>query len=282
MSGDWRSLSRAELDWAYDQRQHAPNMQTVLQALAAAGAQVQARQTTWQRLAYGPHAVEHLDWYRCGVPEAPVLLFIHGGAWRSGQARDYAFFVDWALAAGVDVVIPDFHAVTEVDGDLHVLYRQLQTAWRCVGDHLGPRPRPVHLAGHSSGAHLAACLGVDPLVAHRLHSLTLCSGLYELEPVSLSARSQYVRFTDDTLAALSPLRHLTHLHAPVTVLCGSHESPEFIRQAQALHSALQARRHDTRWVWGEGLNHFEILASLQSPQGVLAQSLQAHWHTAAA
>lgn len=276
MNRDWRSLSRDELDWAYDQRQHAPNMQAVLQALAAAGAQVQARQTDWQRLAYGTHAIEQLDWYRCGEPHAPVLFFIHGGAWRSGQARDYAFFVDWVLAAGVDVVIPDFHAVTDVDGDLRVLYDEVQRALQWVIDAGGPS-RALHVAGHSSGAHLAACLGVDADLAHRLQSLTLCSGVYELEPVSRSARSQYVRFTDDTVADLSPMRHLSQLRAPVTVLCGSKESPEFIRQSQELHLALQQRGHDTRWVEGADLNHFEILETLHRPAGLLAQSLQARW-----
>ena len=276
MTRDWRSLSRDELDWAYDQRQHAPNMQAVLQRLAAAGAQTQSHQTDWQRLAYGTHAIEQLDWYRCGEPHAPVLFFIHGGAWRSGQARDYAFFVDWVLAAGVDVVIPDFHAVTDVDGDLRVLYDEVQRALQWVIDAAGPS-RALHVAGHSSGAHLAACLGVDADLAHRLQSLTLCSGVYELEPVSRSARSQYVRFTDDTVADLSPMRHLSQLRAPVTVVCGSKESPEFIRQSQELHLALQQRGHDTRWVEGADLNHFEILETLHRPAGLLAHSLQARW-----
>jgi hypothetical protein len=118
MTPDWRQLTPAQLDAAYDQRLHAPNMAAVLAELAEVSAQVQARLPQHQRLAYGPQAVEALDWYACGRPQAPVLFFIHGGAWRNGQAKEYAFFVEWVLQAGVDVVVPDFAAVTEVEGEL--------------------------------------------------------------------------------------------------------------------------------------------------------------------
>lgn len=50
---------------------------------------------------------------------------------------------------------------------------------------------------------------------------TCSSGMYELYPVRLSHRSSYVRFTDDMVAALSPIRHLDRLHAPVIIAHGT-------------------------------------------------------------
>jgi arylformamidase len=41
--------------------------------------------------------------------------------------------------------------------------------------------------------------------------------MYDLMPMRLSARSRYVAFDDTTAAALSPLRHLDRLHAPLVV-----------------------------------------------------------------
>ena len=129
MTQDWRTLTREQLDWAYDQRQHAANMQAVLTELAQAGEATQARlKQRHQRIAYGADPVTRMDVYANGSPDAPVLFFIHGGAWKSGQARDYAFFVEWVLQAGLDVVIPDFSAVQDVGGDLTVLQRQLSQA----------------------------------------------------------------------------------------------------------------------------------------------------------
>lgn len=271
---DWRSLSQAELDAAYDQKLHAPNMAAVMQQLAQASQQAQDRLPQRQRLAYGSDPVQALDCYPCGQPKAPVFFFIHGGAWRSGQACEYAFFVEWMLARGLDVVVPDFSAVTEVGGDLGVLYRQLAQAWRFVASRAAA---PVHLCGHSSGAHLAACLATDAALAGQVASLALCSGLYELEPVSLSSRSSYVAFTPESVEKLSPLRHIEHLQAEVTLLCGTLESPEFMRQSQALHGALQAAGRSSRLLWGEGLNHFEILQTLERPDGLFAQGVQDAW-----
>ena len=277
MTPDWRGLTPAQLDAAYDQRLHAPNMAAVLTELAEVSAQAQTRLPQRQRLAYGPQAVEALDWYACGQPQAPVLFFIHGGAWRNGQAKDYAFFVEWVLQAGVDVVVPDFAAVTEVEGDLGELYRQVSQAFRWLAGATASDARPLHVCGHSSGAHLAACLAADAELASRVASLTLCSGLYELEPVSLSSRSSYVRFSPETVHALSPLRHLQHLQAPVSLLCGTQESPEFARQTQAFSQALQAAGKPAVLSLGQGLNHFEILQTLATPEGLFAQCLQQAW-----
>jgi acetyl esterase/lipase len=95
MTQGWRALTREQLDWAYDQRHHAPNMQEVMARLTAAGHQAQAGFKQRQRIAYGTESIEMLDWYSCQKEGAPVLFFVHGGAWRSGEAKDFAF---WAAS----------------------------------------------------------------------------------------------------------------------------------------------------------------------------------------
>ncbi|HXJ02461.1 MAG TPA: hypothetical protein VNH44_14655, partial [Micropepsaceae bacterium] len=80
-----------ELDAAYDQSAYAP-----------LGAQIQARRTTNseevrrrlgnpQRVSYGPTEVEKLDIFRTNRPNAPVFIFVHGGAWLGGEAKEYHF-----------------------------------------------------------------------------------------------------------------------------------------------------------------------------------------------
>jgi arylformamidase len=102
--------------------------------------------------------------------------------------------------------------------------------------------------------------------------------MYDLEPVSLSSRNQYVKFTPAVIENLSPIRHAHQFRIPVNLLVGSMESPEFMRQAQAFHAQLGEHQATTRLTVGEGLNHFEILETLQTPtqgatQGLFAQSL---------
>ena len=274
MTHDWRALTRQELDLAYDQRHHAANMQTILARLAQAGQEAHQRLPS-RRLSYGASAIEMLDWYACGQAHAPLIFFIHGGAWKSGTARDYAFIVEWMLQAGWDVVIADFAAVTDADGDLQVLYRQLSQALNRVMQDTASHTQPIHLCGHSSGAHLAACLATQHPQQHLVRSLTACSGIYELEPVSLSSRSQYVKFTPESIQSLSPIRYAQSIQVPTRIVCGLKESPEFIRQARAFHDALRQHSGLSALTLSDNLNHFEILETLATAQGTLAQELMA-------
>ena len=285
-ASDWRDLTPHQLDWAYDQTQHAPNMAEVLTRCTersdAARAQVQAQGAQMHRMAYGPTAVEALDWYTSATPNAPLVFFIHGGAWRRGQAQDHAMGVAWLLQCGAQLVVPDFAAVTEVNGRLLTLAEQLQRALAFTAQHasaMGANPDRIYVVGHSSGAHLAACLAThhwaqEGLSKTPIRALLCCSGLYELEPVSLSARSQYVAFTPQTLQDLSPARHMDTFTLPVVLLCGEQESPEFKRQAREFAQALSGRGADLTLVWGAGLNHFEMLETFSQADGVMSQALQ--------
>ena len=284
----WRDLDQAALDRAYDQAQHAPNMQQVLKRYELASERTRGRLGAPSRHRYGPTEAEALDCFRPRSHSAsqgllPALLFVHGGAWRGGLARNYAFIADPFVAHSCAVLIPDFAPVTELDGDLGRMTDQIRRAIAWVlanAEALGIDPARIHLFGHSSGGHLsAAALHTNwasefSLRTHSpVASLTVCSGIYELQPVRLSARSNYVRLSEDQVNALSPIRHVAALTTPLTVAWGSLESPEFQRQANDYAAAAEAAgRAVTRCVV-EGCNHFEILETLASPYGVLGQML---------
>src|SRR5512145_2170759 len=82
---------QSELDAAYDQARYAPNAQQVQARYAANSNAARTRIGEPQRLAYGPTPVETLDLYPARAAGAPVFVFVHGGAWRAGTARNYAF-----------------------------------------------------------------------------------------------------------------------------------------------------------------------------------------------
>jgi arylformamidase len=97
------------------------------------------------------------------------------------------------------------------------------------------------------------------------------SGMYDLTPVRLSARSRYVRFDDATVAALSPIRHLDRLQAPVIVAYGTCETPEFQRQNREFAAAVEAAGKKVRLLVGEHYNHFELPETLGNPYGLLGR-----------
>jgi len=101
----------------------------------------------------------------------------------------------------------------------------------------------------------------------------LCiSGMYELAPVRLSKRSAYVAFDDATVEALSPLRHLDRLRAPVVVAYGTCETPEFRRQNREFAAAVAAAGKSVRLLVGEHYNHFELPETLANSYGLLGRA----------
>src|ERR1700757_1875365 len=227
---------QAALDAAYDQAAYALNREQLIQRRIRDSELARRRIGEPERVAYGAAEIERLDIYRTRCEPAPVFVFIHGGAWRSGHSQDFAGPAEMFLAAGAHYVVPDFALVQDVGGSLLVLADQVRRAVAWVYQNIarfGGDPNRLYLAGQSSGGHLAAvALTTDwprdfGLPADIVKGGVCISGMYELTPVRLSARSNYVEFDDATVAALSPIRHLERLYAPLTVAYGTWETPEF-------------------------------------------------------
>jgi arylformamidase len=84
----WLELDQAELDVAYDQSAWAANRDQLVRRYAAQSEAVRQRLGAPLRYAYGPTPIESLDVYVTRRINAPINVFIHGGAWRAGLARN--------------------------------------------------------------------------------------------------------------------------------------------------------------------------------------------------
>jgi arylformamidase len=272
---------QAALDAAYNQAAYAANREQQIARRASDSAAARARIGAPERVAYGDAPIEQLDIYRAPTDRAPVVIFVHGGAWRGGLARDCAAAAEMLLAAGAHYVVPDFSWVQDVGGSLMVMADQVRRAiawvYRNAAGFGGDRSR-LYLAGQSSGAHLAAvALTTDwqrtfDLPADVFKGGLCISGIYDLAPVRLSARSSYVKFDDETVAALSPIRHLDQLRAPLVVAYGTCETPEFQRQNREFAAAIAAAGKPVRLLVGEHYNHFELPETLANPYGLLGRA----------
>jgi arylformamidase len=278
----WRDLDQAELDAAYDQSAYAPNREQILGRHATNSEGVRARLGAPRRFAYGPTPIEGLDVYATPRPNAPINVFIHGGAWRAGLAKNYATPAELFVHAGAHYVVPDFAAVQDVGGSLMPMADQVRraVAWVYRNARLfGGDPSRLYVSGFSSGAHLAGVVLTTDWVRDfdlpaDLVKGGLCgSGMFDLAPVRLSARSRYVAFTDEMEHALSPQRHLDRLRAPLVVGYGTFETPEFQRQARDFAAAVEKAGKPVRLVVGHGYNHFEMFETLANPYGVLGRAV---------
>ena len=277
----WLDMDQQALDDAYDQSKYALNRSQIVERYASNSDIARERLGAPRRIAYGPTANEALDLYPAATTNAPISIFVHGGAWQRGLAKNYAFAAELFVHAGAHHVVLDFVNVIEAGGDLMPMADQVRRAIAWVyrnAASFGGDPNRIHLYGHSSGAHLAGVAmvtdwpGQFDLPADVIKTGLLCSGMYDLRPVRLSARSRYVNFTDDMEAALSTQRHIDRFTAPVVLAFGTLETPEFQRQSRDFAAALRAAGKRVELLVGSHYNHFEIVETLASPYGLLGHA----------
>jgi arylformamidase len=278
----WLDMDQAELDAAYDQSVYAPNLQQVTKRWATNSEGVRARLGAPQRYGYGPTPIEGLDVYRTPRPNAPINIFIHGGEWRLGAAKNAAFPAEVFVHAGAHYVVPDFAWVQDVGGSLMRIADQVRRAVAWVhrnAKSFGGDPDRIYVSGHSSGGHLAGVILTTEwpkefnLPVDTVKGGLCCSGMFDLKPVRLSARRKYINFTDEMEHALSAQRHLDKLNAPVIVAHGTLESPEFQRQSRDFATAGRAAGKAAQLLVGEGYNHFEMIETLGNPYGLLGRAM---------
>ena len=277
----WLNMDQQELDDAYDQIVYAPNRDQVGKRRLANSAAALARLGKPLRFAYGPTPIEGLDVYRTAKPNAPIAIFVHGGAWRNGTAAEFTCLAEPFVHAGAHFVVLDFTNVDEAKGSLFPMVEQVRRAvgwvYRNAEKFGGDRNR-LHLISHSSGSHLAGCTvthdwAKDALPLDILKGATLSSGMYDLKPVRLSKRSKYVAFTDEMEHELSAMRHLDKLNTPLILTYGTYETPEFQRQSRDFAAAVKAAGKPVELLVGEGYNHFEMLETLANPYGLLGRAV---------
>jgi arylformamidase len=272
----WMDLDQVELDAAYDQSFYAPLMFEILKRLDANSEEVRVRLGQPDRQSYGPTEVEKLDIYHTKRANAPVFVFLHGGAWLRGTAKEHGFAAELFVNAGAHYVVLDFIAVGQAAGDLRVMADQVRRGIAWVYKNaasFGGDPNQLYVGGHSSGAHLCGVALVTDwqkeygLPQDFIKGALLMSGMYDMKPVRLSKRSSYVKFDDDMEQAMSSQRQLDRLRTPVIVTLGTNETPEFQRQSRDFAAHVKSAGKPAELIEAANYNHFETLETLSNPYG---------------
>jgi len=267
---------QAALDRQYDQRAWVPNAAELILRYAAMSDAVRARLGEPETIAYGAAPTETLDLYRAAAASAPLLLFFHGGAWQRLSKRESAFAAEMFVRAGAHFAAVDFAAVPAATlADLVDQVRRAAAFVHRNAARLGVERDRIHLVGHSSGGHLAACVMTTDWTAlglPRVIKAGLCvSGIYDLAPVRLSVRNGYLRLDAASEHALSPLRHLDLLACPLMIAAAEFDTGEFHRQAHGFAAAISRAGGTVRRIEGRGFNHFDFIETLADPQGLLGK-----------
>ena len=282
-------MAKIDKDWLnrmYNNRALVPEF---AQHFARWGEQsLSARQTLPCELdvRYGDGLNETLDIFPAPQPDAPVLVFLHGGYWRSLDKSDHSFVAAEFTRNGACVLIPNYalcpgdaaHPVT-IPGITMQMVKALAWTYRNIARH-GGDPSRLTVVGHSAGGHLAAMLLAcrwkvyEPdLPSSLMKNALSISGLYELESIrNTPILNESLRLTPAQAKNASPawlpppqLSGASKERRGVLYsVAGDLESAEFHRQNNLIRSA-----------WGSaavpvcellpGLNHFSILDALVEP-----------------
>jgi arylformamidase len=273
--------TQRELDRNFDQRGWAGNALEVIARYGERSALARG-QLSHQSIAYGATPDEVLDVFPAAGRKPPVLVFVHGGAWRHFTRHDFSFVACALAPAGITVIVPGFASLPQVRLPEMVAKVRRAMDWTCANvDRLGGDPESVHLAGWSSGAHLAATALIAggegaPSSAACFQSITCISAPFDLEPVLLSARSSYVKITRDKARQLSPRQNVQRYRTPFVVISAERDTDEFQRQSDDFAAALMRAGRPVERMRFACVNHFELIDTLGDAGSALSCFLISH------
>ena len=262
----WRDYDQAGLDRQYNSRGTVPDAGVYLREYAARTRNAKAKFACIENLRYGGGADEVLDIYPASMSGTAVLVFLHGGDWRSLSKEDAGFAAPAFVAAGAMFVAVDFSLVpaTTLPAMGAQVRRALLWLWKNVAAH-GGDPERMHIAGHSSGANLVGQLLMTDwssdfgAPADLIKSAVFISGLGDLEPVRLSFRNQNLQLSASVVAQVSLLRRKPGTHCPMLVAVGEDETDDYRRQSREVADYWRAQGNAADLFELKGSNHFDAV-----------------------
>jgi arylformamidase len=267
-----------DLDKAYDQSFWAPQMKQLEADDGTASAAVR-KATPPVTKQYGPTTADLIDVFApANARGAPILVFLHGGAWTRNTKDDVSYAAPTFIQRGAAYLAPDFGALKAVRLPQMVQSCRAAIAWTVRNaDSFGGDSNRVFLAGHSSGAHLAACLLTTDWTTHGLPRDAikggfLMSGMYDLHPVLLSSRSSYLHLTPEEIVEFSPIRHLDQITCPIAVVSADEDSPEFKRQSNVFAKVLEGMGRLASRTVAFNANHFQEPERLADPNSEVSRT----------
>lgn len=223
----------------YNARAAIPDHPTIFTRWLKDSAQVRRTHAALFDLTYGEASGERLDYFPTSRSDAPLLVFIHGGWWRSLDKSDFSFIAPAYTRAGFNVALTNYTLAPHASVAEIVMQQVRAIAWLYRNaEKYDFDPNRIVVAGHSAGAHLTAMLmaAVWPVLGEDLppdlvKGGILLSGVYDLEPVR---HADFVnvdlKLTENDIAILSPALMPQAHPAPFLTAFGGLESEEFHRQ----------------------------------------------------
>jgi len=229
------------------------------------------------RLPYGRTAREHIDlFWPSAKRDAPIVLFIHGGYWRSLEPAMFSHVAAGANPRGLAVALAGYDLCPDVT--IERIIEEVRDAaaflWRRHG-------RKLVACGHSAGGHLAACLlatdwkqRAPDLPADLVPAAFSLSGLFDLTPLVNVSMNQELMLDEAKARRVSPLFWEIPAGArSLDAWVGGKERSEFLGQSRTIADAWGTKGVAARFDEVEGADHFTIVDPLCDPKSAMTERL---------
>ena len=263
----WETMSRAERDAAYNNGAAVSGSADIIERWIAASAKFRAERVRHLDLAYGPRERNKWDLFPAENPNAPCLVWIHGGYWQARSREHFACFAEGILARGWSAALPGYTLAP--DATLTEIVREVRSAldWLGAKGSAHGIAGSVILSGWSAGGHLTAMALDHPIVRAGL----AISGLFELGPMRETYLNEKLKLTDEEIAKLSPLR-LPGANKPLAIAYGTAELPMLVANSRDYHAHRAAAHLPGPLIPVANANHYTVMDELRSPNGILTRT----------
>lgn len=258
----------------YDNRAAVPEHPAIIDGWARDAAAFRASHPFEIDRVYGARPRNRFDFIEApGDGAGPVVVFIHGGYWRSLEKSSFSHMAAGPLAHGLSVAIPEYSLCPEVS--LPEIIDEMRQC--CL--YLWQRyRRPLIVAGHSAGGHLAASMAATDWSHYEqphdmVRAVFPVSGIFDLRPLLATPINADLRLTPEQALIASPLLWPVNRRFGAAIWVGSIETAEFLRQSATLSAAWSGLGLDVTCNEVEGADHFSIAAELSRPGSAMTRSL---------
>ena len=231
-------------------------------------------------LQYGSLDIERLDIFHAHQSDAPLLVFIHGGYWRSLDKSDFSWIAPPLLQHGVAVALTNYGLAPQTSVEDIVRQQLKALGWLYQNaERLRFNADRIIVAGHSAGGHLTAMMMAalwqqfDSTLPHGLVKAGLAiSGLFDLQPlVRAPFVSTDLKLDTKRARALSPIYMPSATDAPLITAVGALESSEFKRQSTEFGAKWS--NNLVRHLELPHANHLTVCDELASPASPLFDAM---------
>ena len=275
----YKSFRSEELEYQYNPRVSVPSYPEIAKLRAAQSRKVRESAKSWLNISYGNSARETLDIYAADKPGGPVLVYIHGGYWRSGSKEENCNFVPTFTRRGATVVLVEYDLCPQVTVTDIVRQTRASIAWisRNIMRYSG-NPSKLYVSGHSAGGHLTAmALAHDwtqlGLTNDLLKGAIATSGVYDLEMVMRISVQEQVRMTPEIARLNSPLHNPPTVNCPLIVAVGSDEPQGWQSMSEDYFQYCQRHGLDVTYLVEPRANHYTMTEHLLDESRPLTKAM---------